>query len=133
MYWARFDICAAYSHFSNAWRWGYFNNAIAPGDETIRDAVFKYDQQLEALRYQPGLSDSQLRTLSPNAKAIYTSLVKKHLGVRSTAPAEDPADQAEALTQQWVEEETHRCTICGVNPVDPWTGEDTCFECIAKQ
>lgn len=96
MYWSRFDICAAYSHFIDQWRWGYFNEAITPGEEHVRDQALKYEaqvtrlkrkwaNQLDRLRYTPGLSDSKLATLTPNAKAIYMGLVKKHLGVHSTA------------------------------------------------
>jgi len=95
MYWDRFDICAAYHHFIDRWRWGYLNDAIPPGDRQVRDAALKYDAQmhrlkrkwaaqLEGLKYQPGLSDRQLATLTPNAKAIYMGLVRKHLGVHST-------------------------------------------------
>lgn len=83
-YWNRWDIAAAYHHFTLNWRCGYFNTEIAPGECSVRDAVFKFCAQLDRIRYRPGLSDSKLATISPNAKAIYRQLVQTYIGVHST-------------------------------------------------
>jgi len=63
-YYDSFDICAAYYHFTD----------LPIG---VRRAS-KIMNQLGRLRYHPGTSDSHLHSISPNAKAIYMNLVRKH-------------------------------------------------------
>lgn len=72
-YWDRFDIASAYYHFAMLRLGGFTNYQVAIAE------------QLDRMRYKPGLSDSKLATISPNAKAIYCRLVHKHVGVKSTA------------------------------------------------
>jgi hypothetical protein len=78
----QFDIMSAHYHFCRCWRQGDYNQAIAPGDIRVKMLVLKWDAQLFRLKYRPGLSDSKLSTMQPNAKAIYMRLVKTHLGVK---------------------------------------------------
>jgi len=92
----RKDICNAYSYFIDRWRWGFLNEAIAPGDRRIREAALLYSRKLgriqarglnEGGHFFPGLSGKTPPPLSRNAKTIYVALVKKHIGVHSTKPA----------------------------------------------
>lgn len=66
-YYNRFDICAAYYHYACLMINTYYY-------------LTKIDSQLHRMKYRPGLSDSRLSTLTPNAKAIYMQLVRKHYG-----------------------------------------------------
>lgn len=66
MYFDRFDICAAYYHFAK----------LAMVNPARRRKAL---DQLNKLRYRPGLSDRNLATISPNAKAIYMNLVSRYV------------------------------------------------------
>ncbi|MBD2462287.1 hypothetical protein H6G89_14660 [Oscillatoria sp. FACHB-1407] len=82
-YFDRFDVVAAYHHFAflTLYRGMHYDY------ERVSRLQFAIAARLElVLRYKPGLSDSRLRTISPNAKAIYTGLVRKHLGVSGDKP-----------------------------------------------
>lgn len=83
MYWDRFDILAAYSHFAYLTLY----RGLPYDYEQISKRQFAIALRLEALRYKPGLSASRLSTISPNAKAIYQGLIRQHLGVHSTRKA----------------------------------------------
>ena len=96
MHFNRVDICNAYSYFIDRWRWGFFNEVIAPGDGRVREAAIRFSHKLgriqarglkEGIHFFPGLSGQQPPPLTRNAKAIYAALVKRHLGVHSTKPA----------------------------------------------
>jgi len=65
-YYDSFDICTAYYHFAD----------LPIGVKRASKIV----NQLERLRYRPGLSASRLHRISPNAKKIYMNLVRKHYG-----------------------------------------------------
>lgn len=82
MYFDRFDIAAAYHHFAflTLYRGMHYDY------ERVSKLQFTIAARLElVIRYKPGLSDSKLSTISPNAKAIYMGLVRKHLGVKPDA------------------------------------------------
>lgn len=80
MYFDRFDICAAYYHFAltlPAFRGMHYSY------DKVSQLQFVIAARLElSLRYKPGLSDSRLHSMTPNAKAIYMNLVRTHLGVK---------------------------------------------------
>ncbi|KAM3112771.1 hypothetical protein [Phormidesmis sp. 146-33] len=76
----RFDIAAAYYHFTQL---TLYRGMPYDYQEITQYHLLKAFQ-LRAMRYRPGLSESHLRTLSPNAKAIYKCLVHKKLGVYRT-------------------------------------------------
>lgn len=80
MYYDRFDICAAYYHF--AYSLPYFRGMQYNYSDVLSKGT-KYALQLNRIRYKPGLSDSNLSTMSKNAKLIYINLVKKHLAKSS--------------------------------------------------
>jgi hypothetical protein len=70
MYWDRFDICTAYFHFSMLY-----------SPQLNADARYfqlKLVKRLDDLRYNPGISDSNLKTCSENAKMIYMQLIRKY-------------------------------------------------------
>jgi hypothetical protein len=80
MYFDRFDICAAYYHFAwslTAYRGMHYDY------QTVSRLQCQVAARLElSLRYKPGLRDSRLHSMTPNAKAIYMHLVRTHLGVK---------------------------------------------------
>jgi spore cortex formation protein SpoVR/YcgB (stage V sporulation) len=71
----RFDICAAYYHFSMIPVYRHLRYRL----NRVLALQWQIDHKLEAIKYKPGLSQEQLSTLNPNAKAIYMTLVRKHL------------------------------------------------------
>lgn len=66
----RHDVCAAYYHFA-----GLLTNLEDYG------GLCRIDDVLSRIGYRPGLSDSRLSSISPNAKAIYMRLVRAKFGV----------------------------------------------------
>ena len=60
----RFDVCAAYYCYAAEWHSGQWSK------EYLLLGV------LDRLRYRPGLSDQQSRTLNENARSIYDHLVR---------------------------------------------------------
>jgi hypothetical protein len=80
MHFDRFDICAAYWHLYQL----PFHSYMPYDCDTISRVQFKCIRKLQRLHYKPDLSDSNLATISENAKAIYMQLVRKYLGVHST-------------------------------------------------
>ncbi|WP_416667937.1 hypothetical protein [Egbenema bharatensis] len=83
MHFDRFDIAAAYYHFTQLtiYRGMHYDY------QTVSHYQLQKALQLTALLFKPGLSDRQLLTLSPNAKAIYKHLVQRQLGITSTKKA----------------------------------------------
>lgn len=73
MNWNRWDICAAYWHFS-------LLDSPIYGEE-IWFIQETYYSRLNDMHYKPGLSDSQLSKISTNAKQIYMQLVRKHFNI----------------------------------------------------
>jgi hypothetical protein len=71
----RFDVCAAYYHFSMIPVYRHLQYQL----NQVLALQWRIDHKLEALKYKPGLSQEQLSTLNPNAKAIYMKLVRQHL------------------------------------------------------
>lgn len=73
----RFDVLAAYYHFI------LFTVSIRYLEGEKRRKFIEYqgkiERQIRRLKYKPGLSDSSLWKISPNAKSIYMSLVHKYL------------------------------------------------------
>jgi hypothetical protein len=71
----RFDICAAYYHFAML----PVRSGLQYKYPSVSYWQCIYEKRLLAMKYRPGLSDSRLATISPNAKAIYMGLVRKYL------------------------------------------------------
>lgn len=63
-YFDRWDVCAAYHMFAVLWNGG--------------QPASSYGVRLSRIGYRPAPSEQTLEGLSPNAKAIYGSLVRKH-------------------------------------------------------
>jgi hypothetical protein len=114
--WNRFDIAAAYYHFAHCNRWGWFNALDEQEHERLNQYCWRKAHQLARLRYKPGLSNRQLATISPNAKAIYMGLVRRYLGVHSTAPL--PTCRLCGAEQQ--EHNAARCHRCNARLI-PFT------------
>ena len=74
MYFDRFDICAAYYHFADTLT---FCSNVHHGLSIIYS--LKISRQLTRLKYKPGISDSNLATISDNAKTIYMNLIREWL------------------------------------------------------
>jgi hypothetical protein len=71
----RFDVAAAYHHFTML-------SLRSLTSTPIRyQAALTYQlakiRQLQRIRYKAGLSDSQLHSLTPEAKYVYRQLVRK--------------------------------------------------------
>ncbi|MDJ0737661.1 MAG: hypothetical protein QNJ47_27000 [Nostocaceae cyanobacterium] len=77
MHFDRFDIAAAYYHFTNL--------PIYRGMPYDFYKILQYQiqkaTQLQSMRYRPVSFDRKLSKLSPNAKQIYMNLVKTYLGI----------------------------------------------------
>jgi hypothetical protein len=72
----RFDICAAYYHFSRNFDPKFTGKMDR---KALLDYQYRKYAQLLRMRYRPRLSDSTLATITPEAKCIYMSLVRKYL------------------------------------------------------
>lgn len=89
MYFDRSDICGAcYQFLLNVTGNPTWSELTLEQKAVINGEIIRMDKVLRRLRYKPGLSDENLATLSSNAKSIYMILIRKYLGVHSTAKKE---------------------------------------------